>query len=245
MRAVFSGATPRAPPAVHRNLIYDSHHISDSSVPRSRSPHSQASTALTKKEATHERILAVASRTLRRDGFAGVGVADVMKEAGLTHGGFYAHFASREALLAETLDRTGRDMAKVMTERARLRHEHKDDAFRTLVESYLSDANLPAFETTCPVSALSSELARCVQASSDSPSALQMAARDLATQLTAGVRKALPAGIAPDAAPVITSTLIGALQLARMLGNGPEALAVLAAARASLLSQYAQASHEV
>ena len=55
----------------------------------------------TRREATHERIVDAAARVLRRDGYAGVGVADVMKQAGLTHGGFYAHFGSRDALLVE------------------------------------------------------------------------------------------------------------------------------------------------
>ena len=64
-----------------------------------------------KKQLTHDRIVDTAARALRRDGFAGVGVAEVMKEAGLTHGGFYAHFASREALLREALERSGRDSA--------------------------------------------------------------------------------------------------------------------------------------
>ena len=60
-----------------------------------------------KKERTHERILDAAARAIRRNGYAGVGVADVMKEAGLTHGGFYAHFDSRDALLVEALARAG------------------------------------------------------------------------------------------------------------------------------------------
>jgi TetR/AcrR family transcriptional repressor of nem operon len=213
-------------------------------VPRSASSRSHQPRASSKKEATHERILAVASRTLRRAGFEGVGVADVMKEAGLTHGGFYAHFDSREALLAEALERTGRDMAEVIEGRIELHRERDDSAFRALIETYLADANLPALEAACPVSALSSELARCVQSAPDQPGALQVAARDLATRLVGGVRKALPKGVDPEAAPVITSTLMGALQLARTLGNGPEAHAVLAAARTSLLRQYARASHK-
>ncbi len=51
-----------------------------------------------KKEETRERILRAAARAIRKHGYEGVGVADVMKEAGLTHGGFYAHFESRDAL---------------------------------------------------------------------------------------------------------------------------------------------------
>ena len=48
-----------------------------------------------------------AARAIRRSGYGGAGVADIMKEAGLTHGGFYAHFDSREAMLAEAADRAG------------------------------------------------------------------------------------------------------------------------------------------
>src|SRR5437868_11080869 len=57
------------------------------------------------KEASHERIVSAAARAIRRSGYDGTGVADIMKEAGLTHGAFYAHFASREAMLAEAASR--------------------------------------------------------------------------------------------------------------------------------------------
>src|SRR5438552_19046617 len=60
-----------------------------------------------KKEETRERILRAAARAIRKHGYEGVGVADVMKEAGLTHGGFYAHFESRDALLAAAADQEG------------------------------------------------------------------------------------------------------------------------------------------
>ena len=56
-----------------------------------------------RKELSHQRIVDAAARAIRREGFAGVGVADIMKEAGLTHGGFYAHFASKDELVAEWL----------------------------------------------------------------------------------------------------------------------------------------------
>jgi len=75
------------------------------------------SIAPSRKALTHDRIVDVAARALRRNGYAGVGVAEVMKEAGLTHGGFYAHFASRDALLVEAMQRAGRDSAAVVAER--------------------------------------------------------------------------------------------------------------------------------
>ena len=73
--------------------------------------------ASTKREQTHARIVEAAARALRREGFAGVGVADVMKQAGLTHGGFYAHFASREALLLEAVERAAAEGAAILAER--------------------------------------------------------------------------------------------------------------------------------
>ena len=66
-----------------------------------------------RKALSHERIVDAAARAIRREGYAGVGVADVMKEAGLTHGGFYAHFPSRDALLAAAMERAGRDLSLI------------------------------------------------------------------------------------------------------------------------------------
>ncbi|HUN92986.1 MAG TPA: SDR family oxidoreductase [Burkholderiaceae bacterium] len=64
-----------------------------------------------RKDISHERIVAVAARAIRGGGFQGVGVADIMKESGPTHGGFQARFRNRDALLAEALERAGQDTA--------------------------------------------------------------------------------------------------------------------------------------
>lgn len=110
------------------------------------------------KEASHERIVDAAARAIRRSGYNGTGVADIMKEAGLTHGAFYAHFASREAMLAEAADRAGAESnaaaVKVLSKAP------PDQALRALVEAYLSKAHLESIETGCPVSALGSEMPR-------------------------------------------------------------------------------------
>src|SRR5438034_11680599 len=68
------------------------------------------------KQASHERIVSVAARAIRRSGYAGTGVADIMKEAGLTHGAFYAHFDSREAMLAEAASRACAEAAAAASE---------------------------------------------------------------------------------------------------------------------------------
>src|SRR5213076_1337628 len=112
----------------------------------SRTPNSR-------KEKTHERILDVAARAIRRHGYAGVGVADVMKEAGLTHGGFYAHFASRDALLVEAIERAGRGSATLIAKNLEARRDAGASPFRAFVESYLADKLLKSPEAGCPVAA--------------------------------------------------------------------------------------------
>src|SRR5947208_16901449 len=71
--------------------------------------------APSRKQVTHERIVGAAARAIRRSGYDGTGVADIMKKVGLTHGGFYAHFASREAMLAEAADRAGAESVTTLT----------------------------------------------------------------------------------------------------------------------------------
>ena len=119
---------------------------------------SNKSSAQSRKEATHERIVDVAARAIRRSGYDGTGVADIMKEAGLTHGGFYAHFASRDALLAEAGDRAGAESVALAASIAAA--APAGEALQRIVEAYLSDDHLAAIETGCPIAALGSEMPR-------------------------------------------------------------------------------------
>jgi TetR/AcrR family transcriptional repressor of nem operon len=184
-----------------------------------------------RKEITHERIVATAARAIRRGGFHGVGVADIMKEAGLTHGGFYAHFASRDALLAEALERAGQDAATSVTRGAAARQMRGASAFRAVVEGYLSERHLGNAESGCPVAALASEMPR------QSPEVREASAQRV-RGLVATVRRALPPAEPDDSAAVIASQLVGALQLARALGDNTEGRALLKASRRALLAQY-------
>src|SRR5439155_9525196 len=90
-----------------------------------------------KKEQTRERILRAAARAIRRHGYEGVGVAEVMKEAGLTHGGFYAHFDSRDALLAAAADQAGAESIEHLTRVIAAAKPGQE--LMALVDSYLSD----------------------------------------------------------------------------------------------------------
>jgi AcrR family transcriptional regulator len=183
-----------------------------------------------RKETTHDLILDVAARALRREGYAGVRVADVMQEAGLTHGGFYAHFPSRDALLVEALDRAGRDSAAVVQRVAEARRGKGASAFRSLVEAYLADRLLASTENGCPVAALGSDMPR-------QSLAVRQASALRVERLIGAVRNTMP-GASPGTAAVVTATLVGALQLARALGDNDEGRSVLAAARESLIRQH-------
>lgn len=185
-----------------------------------------------KRELTHERIVEVASRAIRRGGYDGVGVADIMKEAGLTHGGFYAHFDSRNAMLAEALARAGRDSAAAVVQRIEARQARGESALRAIIESYLSEGHLSGVEQGCPVAALSSEMPR------QAPEVLAVSAERVQA-LFQRVQQALPAGDEAKAqAQLIVSTMVGALQLARVLGVNAQGRALLANARKSLLAQH-------
>lgn len=116
--------------------------------------------AASRKEATHERIVEVAARVIRRSGYGGTGVADIMKEAGLTHGGFYAHFESRDALLAEAGDRAGAEGVAVAARLAAA--APPGQALQAIMQAYLSPQHIESIETGCPVSALCSEMPRQV-----------------------------------------------------------------------------------
>ena len=159
-----------------------------------------------RKEQTHERIVEAAARALRKGGFGAIGVADIMRQAGLTHGGFYAHFASREALLAEALERAGHDSRERLGKAIDAGRSRGLHAFEAFVERYLSDAHLKSPETGCPVAALGSEFPR-------QEGAVREAGAARVDNLLANVERLLPAGHPPGTAAVVASQLVGALQL--------------------------------
>ncbi len=121
---------------------------------RNTRPHARAAA----KEASHERIVSVAARAIRRSGYDGTGVADIMKEAGLTHGAFYAHFPSREAMLAEAVQRACAESAAVVAQV--VDSAPPAQALEAMLRAYLSPEHLANIEAGCPLAALGSETAR-------------------------------------------------------------------------------------
>lgn len=106
--------------------------------------------------ANRRRIVTEASRLFRERGYDGVAVADLMKSAGLTHGGFYGHFESKEALMAETCASSG----DIRTRWERLTAKRQQPPFQVLVEQYLSPRHRDQPGHGCLFAALSVDTAR-------------------------------------------------------------------------------------
>jgi AcrR family transcriptional regulator len=169
--------------------------------------------APSRKEATHERIVEVAARAIRRTGYDGAGVADIMKDAGLTHGGFYAHFPSREAMLAEAADRAGAEAVAAMGRIAAAEPPHQ--ALQAMLRAYLSKAHVEGVETGCAVAALGSEMPR------QSPKVRRAATRRIKEMIDLVARQSPDWG-QPGAhkhALVTVATMVGTLLLARAVDD--------------------------
>lgn len=180
------------------------------------------------KEASHERIVGAAARAIRRSGYDGTGVADIMKEAGLTHGAFYAHFASREAMLAEAADRAGAESNAVAA--SVIAAVPPDQALQALMQVYLSKEHLESIETGCPISALGSEMPR------QSPEVRRAATRRIKEMIDIVARQLPDWGQsnAHERALVTVATMVGTLTLARAVNDSALSDALCSATLKSL-----------
>jgi len=109
------------------------------------------------KTKTHKRIVQIASKRFREEGLAGVGIADLMKEAGLTVGGFYKHFKSRDHLVAEAV---GSALGVWKRQVDAAAPGGPLVTYHSLVDEYLSEAHRKHPGTGCPVGALAGDIAR-------------------------------------------------------------------------------------
>lgn len=180
--------------------------------------------ASSRKEITHARIVDVAARAIRRSGYDGTGVADIMKEAGLTHGGFYAHFDSRDALLAEAGDRARAESVALMSRVAA--SAPPGQALQTMMRAYLSPEHIAGIETGCPVAALASEMPR------QSPQVRRAATNHIKEMIDVFARQ-MPDWGQPHAherAMALVCALVGTATLARAVDDPTLSAALCAAA---------------
>ena len=179
------------------------------------------------KARNHERILELAAARFREVGIEGVGVADLMKEAGLTHGGFYRHFGSRDEMVAEVVERamaSGRKALERLTQDKGGRH----DVLAGLIDFYLSAAHRDSLPTSCPVTALVRDVARSNDRARSAYTQSVAAFLDVFTRLAVGDRPKVRRAKAVGA----LSTLVGALSLARAVNDEELSAEILKSAAA-------------
>jgi TetR/AcrR family transcriptional repressor of nem operon len=180
---------------------------------------------------THARIVKMASVRLRERGAHGIGVADLMKDAGLTHGGFYAHFDSREALVVEAfayaMDRSMERWRKLAGQTP------PEKRLATIVESYLTPLHRDDPGHGCAVPALGAEIAR------ESPKTRKAFAAklDQMIEMIAAQIPDVPRKTARKQAVASLATMMGTLVLARVAGNGEFSDEILAAGRDAALDR--------
>jgi TetR/AcrR family transcriptional repressor of nem operon len=182
------------------------------------------------KQRTRERLLAEAAKALRAEGPHRLGVAEVMAKAGLTHGGFYAHFASKDALVAETIGQMFEE-AGARTVRKLGEGRPPAEALRSYVDFYLSPAHRDRRTSGCPLPFLSADAPRL-------PEAARTRFAEGVGHLTEAFAALLKQMGAPEpdaAAASVLAEMVGAVALSRAEPDPERADAILAYSRASVM----------
>jgi TetR/AcrR family transcriptional regulator, transcriptional repressor for nem operon len=184
------------------------------------------------KTEIHEQIVKDASRRLRAEGMNGAAVSAVMQDAGLTHGGFYKHFKSKDELLLESLHEGFAEVADALTRAAE--RSRRGQAWKAIVRAYLRPEMCDHPERGCPLPALAPELARAHRGMKPKIVAQLVTYRDRMVPFMPGRRKADK----ERAFFAIFSTMAGAIALARILTVPSSRERVLAMVRSFLLRSF-------
>lgn len=175
------------------------------------------------KEKNHRQIVEIAARKMRESGTEGPGVAEIMKEAGLTHGGFYKHFASRDDLVAEAVEAAiaeGREGYEEVTAEA-------DDPLAAFVDWYVSSSHRDDPGSGCPVVALGADAAR-------SDERVRAAYRGQVESYLAHMEELLGGEDARRRAISAVTSMVGALLISRAVDDKALSEEILAAVRSSV-----------
>lgn len=165
------------------------------------------------KARTRARIVGAAARAFREHGVEGVAIADIMRDAGLTHGGFYAHFPNKDALLAEAAQR---GLAETRNEfLAGAVAANPEAPLREIIRRYVSRGHRDDVAGGCAMPALAGELAR-------EPEEVRRAFTDAFEELASGIAEHCPGATDEarrDAALALTASMVGAVALARAVDD--------------------------
>jgi TetR/AcrR family transcriptional repressor of nem operon len=182
------------------------------------------------KAAEHrERIIEAAGALFRANGFGGIGVADIMKAADLTHGGFYGHFASKDDLVAQA---SRQAMARAAVNWRKIVDDAPGRPYAALLQHYLSPRHRDDPGKGCVFAALAADAARCDRSVRQ---AFGEGLESLIEILTAAVPGRAKA-VRRRKAVAAMAALVGALTLARAVDDPALSDEILAAARRELLA---------
>lgn len=176
------------------------------------------------KAQTHQRIIEEASERFRRDGVGATGLQPLMKALGLTHGGFYAHFKSKDELVEKALGAAAAKLSEVSTELF-----SGDNPLPRFIESYLSAGHRANPGQGCPLPTISAELGLRGQASPITD--------EVVKERLAMIEGALSGPDATEQSIVILSTLVGALMLSRSVAAPDLSDRILETAQRLLIQQ--------
>jgi TetR/AcrR family transcriptional regulator, transcriptional repressor for nem operon len=188
------------------------------------------------KADSRDRIVRTAAARFREVGTDGIGVADLMKEAGLTHGGFYRHFASRDELVAEGIERALHDGAKGAFDAEANSKLGKQALLFALVDWYLSTGHRDGLASSCAVTSLAGDVARSSDRARSAYTRQVGAYFELFVRLMAGDRPKKARRVKAIAA---WSGLVGALSLARAVNDDALSREILKTAADELKAQLA------
>ena len=184
------------------------------------------------KAEVRQKILNDASRRVRAEGLTGAGVAAVMRDTGLTHGGFYKHFESKDELLLESLREAFREIAEKLA--AVAEKSNSEAPWKVIVKAYLSLEYCDHIERGCPLPALAPEMARVDRGMKGQIFAELVKYKDRMVPFMPGRRIQEK----ERSFFVIFSTMVGAVEIARMLPNRAAQEKVLSSTRDFLLSSF-------
>jgi len=184
------------------------------------------------KAEIHQKIVKDGSQRVRAEGLKGVAVAGVMRDTGLTHGGFYKHFESKDELLMESLKESFRDIIDTLVRAAE--HSPPGEAWKAIVKTYLRSEMCDHPERGCPLAALAPELARVDKRMKPQIVAELVNYKSRMLPFMPGRRTADK----ERAFFAIFSTMIGAVEIARMLPDPATREKVLGSTRDFLLASF-------
>jgi TetR/AcrR family transcriptional regulator, transcriptional repressor for nem operon len=184
------------------------------------------------KARTHGRIVKSASRQLKKRGLNGPAVTSLMKASGLTHGGFYKHFSSRDDLVVEAVEESMQQLTDTLIDAAK--RSGMEDGWRAMIKTYLSIERCDRPEIGCPIAALAPDIAR-------TPSAMKQRMSTAILRFRANLIPFMPGKTEEEKSSnflrLITS-MVGAIAIARTMPEPAVRHRILDSVRDSLLASF-------